>query len=53
MDDIADLYEDIREDHYDGLTDKKYLTLEQARSKAFKTDWSNFTPIRPSFLGDR
>ena len=26
MDDIIDLYEDIREDHYESLTEKKYLS---------------------------
>ena len=35
MDDITDLYEDIREDHYESLTEKKYLSLEQARAKRY------------------
>ena len=51
--DVADLYEDIREDHYESLTENKYLTLEQARSKGLKTDWKNFMPVKPSFLGSK
>merc|ERR1719189_1198295 len=50
MIDVADLYEDIREDHYESLTENKYLTLEQARSRCLKTDWKNYMPVKPSFL---
>ena len=53
MDDIVDLYEDIREDHYDGLTEKKYLSLEQSRAKSLTTDWKSFKPTKPSFLGTK
>ena len=53
MDDITDLYEDIREDHYESLTEKKYLSLEQARAKSLKTDWANFKPVKPSFIGSK
>ena len=50
LDDITDLYEDIREDHYDNLKEKRYLSLEQARAKALKLD---FDPVKPSFLGTK
>jgi 5-methyltetrahydrofolate--homocysteine methyltransferase len=30
-----------------------YLPLKSAREKALKLDWSNFTPTRPTFLGEK
>ena len=53
LDDITDLYDDIRYDHYESLTQKKYLSLEEARAKSLKLDWDNFKPCRPSFLGTK
>ena len=53
MDDITDLYEDIREDHYESLTEKKYLSLEQARAKSLKTDWKTYKPVKPTFFGTK
>jgi len=52
MEDINEEYEDIREDHYDSLRDRKYLTIDQARNKGLKIDWANSPqPARPKFLG--
>lgn len=53
MDDVMDLYEDLREDYLDSLVDKTYLTLEKARAKALHLDWSAFRPTRPTFLGSK
>ena len=53
LDDVADLYEDIREDHYESLSDRKYLSLEQARAKSLKIDWQAFNPCKPSFFGTK
>ena len=37
---VLDLYADMREEHYAGLEDRRYLTLEKARSKGLKVDWA-------------
>merc|ERR1712002_269865 len=53
FEDIKDEYEEIREEHYQGLKERKYLSLEKARSKKMKWDWKNakkYTPVRPKFL---
>ena len=50
LDDIADLYEDIREDHYENLKERRYLSLEQARAKSLRLE---FNPTKPSFFGTR
>ena len=35
----------IREDHYENLKDKKYVTINEARKRSFKIDWhSGFKP---------
>ncbi|RNA18912.1 methionine synthase isoform X3 [Brachionus plicatilis] len=46
-------YEEIREDYYEGLKDKKYVTLAEARQKKLHIDWSDFRPVEPQFLGTR
>ena len=50
LDDIADLYEDIRDDHYENLKEKRYLSIEKARAKSLKLE---FNPIKPSFFGTK
>ena len=37
---VMNLYEDMREEHYASLEERKYLSLEKARSKAPRFDWS-------------
>lgn len=52
--DIKEAYDDMRKEHLEGLEDKKYVTLEKARSKSFKIDWQNEpAPTKPTFLGTK
>jgi 5-methyltetrahydrofolate--homocysteine methyltransferase len=37
--DILDTYEELREEHYAGLEERKYMTLAQARDRALRVDW--------------
>ena len=53
MEDINEEYEDIRQDHYDNLLERKYLSLEKARARALKIDWKSFQMEKPSFLGKK
>ena len=54
IDDVADEYEDLRAEHYEGLKDRKYLTLEKSRSLATKIDWKGGPlPVKPAFLGSK
>ena len=53
MEDIGEEYKDIREDHYDNLLERKYLSLEGARGRALKIDWSEFHATKPTFLGTK
>ena len=48
---VSDEYEDIRRDHYDKLSDRKYLSIQAARQKGLSVDWSSHVPVRPSFTG--
>ncbi|CAG8669330.1 8054_t:CDS:10, partial [Cetraspora pellucida] len=52
--DIAEEYEEIREDHYSSLKDKKHLSLKAAREQGFKINWkAQSSPVKPSFIGKR
>lgn len=39
--------------HYASLEERKFKTIEQARSLALKTDWKGREPIKPTFFGRR
>ena len=51
MDEISEEYEEIREDHYENLREKKYLPIEKAREKKLNLDWTTFQPKKPTILG--
>lgn len=48
MEEVDEEYEEIREDHYDNLKDRKYLTIEEARKRGLKLDWTNYKPCESS-----
>ena len=52
--DIAEEYEEIREDHYASLQDRKYMPLTVAREKGFNINWTESPkPVKPTFLGKK
>ncbi|CAG0894648.1 unnamed protein product [Darwinula stevensoni] len=54
VEEIAEQYEEIREDHYATLEEKVYLPIEKARLHHFHFNWHEFPPsCTPSFLGTR
>uniref|UniRef100_A0A452RV83 Methionine synthase n=1 Tax=Ursus americanus TaxID=9643 RepID=A0A452RV83_URSAM len=54
FEEILEEYEDIRQDHYESLKERRYLTLSQARKNGFHIDWlSEPPPVKPTFLGTR
>merc|ERR1719387_997718 len=52
LDDIQDEYDEIRTEYYDGLVDKKWLSLEKAQSKSFKIDFVAKPPPKPITTGN-
>eukprot|EP01097_Dermamoeba_algensis_P003885 TRINITY_DN2631_c0_g1_i1.p1 TRINITY_DN2631_c0_g1~~TRINITY_DN2631_c0_g1_i1.p1 ORF type:complete len:1278 (-),score=396.63 TRINITY_DN2631_c0_g1_i1:101-3748(-) len=46
-------YEELRQEHFASLKDRKFLSLTQARSTRLSLDWPKFTPKKPSFLGTK
>jgi 5-methyltetrahydrofolate--homocysteine methyltransferase len=45
MEEIREDYEDVRQLHYETLRDRKYVSLELARARRLKLDFTNqFTP---------
>jgi len=45
--DIAEEYDELREDYYAGLEDRYYLTFEQAKAQKFKIDF-DADPVAPT-----
>jgi len=49
---IEDLYEEMKEEHYAGLEDRVYMPIEEVRGKGMKIDWAGRKdPARPKTLG--
>jgi len=46
-------YEKAREAHVRGQSAKARLTLKEARDNPWTTEWDNYTPPKPSFLGTK
>lgn len=40
IDDLKEDYDIIREEHYESLHDRKYVSLDEARKKKFQIDWN-------------
>ena len=52
MDDVQDEYEEIRTEYYEGLVDKKWLSIEKAQSKSVKIDFAKNPPPKPITTGN-
>jgi 5-methyltetrahydrofolate--homocysteine methyltransferase len=52
-DEINQEYEQVRREHYASLADRKYLSLEKAREKKLRIDWTSQEIQKPSFLGTK
>lgn len=50
---IKQEYEHLRYNHKQRGTQKKYLSLEEARKRKYKIDWQSLKIIKPSFLGNK
>jgi len=58
INEINEQYEELRVEHYEGMEERKYVSLEKAREKSLKVDWKNAEkngelPVKPTFLGSR
>jgi len=54
LEEVKELYDSIREDHYAAILDKKYLSLAASREKKIAIDFkSQPAPTKPSFLGSK
>jgi 5-methyltetrahydrofolate--homocysteine methyltransferase len=53
--DIREEYDGMREEYYDTLVDKRWLSLSEARTRSLKIDWKSEPPCAavPQWLGSR
>merc|ERR1712070_838115 len=52
-DDVRDQYEELREDHYASLAQRKFKTLQQARAASLAVDWKSSMPPTPKLIGNK
>lgn len=52
-DKIRDDYTRAREAHLSKRSDKKFVTIQEARKNRFQTDWVDYTPPKPTFFGTK
>ena len=52
---IQEEYEEIRNEHYESLLERRFLPIEEARKRKLELDWSieRFKSHIPQFLGSR
>ena len=50
---IREEYAEVRERHKGRQSTKRQLNLDDARQNASTIDWSQYTPVKPSFLGTK
>ncbi|ULU07259.1 hypothetical protein L5515_014902 [Caenorhabditis briggsae] len=53
LQDLNEDYEDVRQEHYESLKDRRFVALGKTREKKFNIDWNKFSPVKPSFIGRR
>ncbi|KAI7895084.1 methionine synthase [Mucor mucedo] len=54
VEDIREEYNEMREEYYEGLEDRKLLSLANARNKKMSIDWIKNPPApKPTFLGEK
>ncbi|MEH6307881.1 methionine synthase [Olivibacter sp. CPCC 100613] len=46
-------YDQARENHLRKRADKKLVSIDEARAKAFQLDWTNYQAPKPGFLGTK
>ncbi len=51
VENIKKEYVQVRELRGNRKSNKKYLSLKQARENSLRIDWKNFTPFQPAFTG--
>lgn len=49
--DIHEEYVKLREDFANKRANKPMVSFEEARKNKFKTNWENYQPVKPNFLG--
>lgn len=49
IENVVEEYIDIRNDYYESLKERRFISLNEARQRKFKI--TNFDPVKPSFMG--
>jgi len=50
---VREDYTKTREAHLQKRSDKRYVSIDEARKNRFQTDWMDYVPPKPKFLGTK
>ncbi|HKX85885.1 MAG TPA: methionine synthase [Flavobacterium sp.] len=50
---LRDEYDTLREGYLNRSREKNFLSIAEARKNKFKTDWENYQPAKPNFIGTK
>jgi 5-methyltetrahydrofolate--homocysteine methyltransferase len=50
---LRDEYDTLREGYLNRSREKNFLSIAEARKNKFKTDWENYQPVKPNFIGTK
>ncbi|KAF8360237.1 metr-1, partial [Pristionchus pacificus] len=53
MEELNEEYQSVREEHYDTLKDRRFLTLEASRKRKPNIDFAKYKPTTPQWIGRR
>eukprot|EP01060_Flectonema_neradi_P034299 TRINITY_DN596_c9_g1_i1.p1 TRINITY_DN596_c9_g1~~TRINITY_DN596_c9_g1_i1.p1 ORF type:complete len:1257 (+),score=275.03 TRINITY_DN596_c9_g1_i1:334-3771(+) len=54
LEDTSEVYDDLRKEYWDGVKDRKYLTIQEARAKKMVIDFDKTPPAcKPTYLGSK
>ena len=54
LEDTTEMYEDLRKEYWEGVKDRKYLTINDARVKKMVIDFDKSPPVcKPTYLGSK
>ncbi len=53
MQDIKLEYEEVRREYYENQKERTFVSLQKARQKKQKVEWSRMNIVKPSFFGTK
>lgn len=53
IEEVDEEYDEIREEFKDSIKDRRFVSIDVAREMKYHLDWDGFSPVKPTFLGNK